>query len=149
MTPPMPPWEAFIREYVHEDGTLDADFQGIYVIVLKNHLVTEEVRPRMVAHLCSLIEKNGGCLDTGFLSVPFLLDVLCENGRRDVAYQLLFQTKCPSWLYEVEKVGGTAMVHTVIPPNTTAVVELPGMDRIELGSGEYSFLVPEGGQHEI
>ena len=100
--------EAFIAEYVHEDGTLDADFQGIYVIALKNGLVPEAIRPKMVAHLCDLIEKNNGCLDTGFLSILFLMDVLCENGKRDVAYQLMFQTKCPSWLYEVEK-GATTI----------------------------------------
>lgn len=93
---------AFIKEYVHDDGTLDADFQGIYVICLKNGLVDDEVRPKMVAHLREMINKNRGCLDTGFLSVLFLMDVLCENDSRDVAYSLLYQTKCPSWLYEVE-----------------------------------------------
>lgn len=100
--------KAFIEEYVHEDGTMDADFQGIYVIALKNNLVSEEVKPKMVEHLCNMIEENGGCLDTGFLSILFLMDVLCENQRRDVAYKLMFQTKCPSWLYEVEK-GATTM----------------------------------------
>lgn len=100
--------KAFMEEYVHKDGTIDADFQGIYVIALKNNLVTEETRPLMVEHLCDMIEKNNGCLDTGFLSILFLMDVLCENGRRDVAYKLMFQTKCPSWLYEVEQ-GATTM----------------------------------------
>lgn len=61
-----------------------------------------------VEHLCSLIEKNNNCLDTGFLSVLFFMDVLCENGRSDVAYKLLFQKSCPGWLYEVEK-GATTM----------------------------------------
>ena len=100
--------EAFITEYVHEDGSMDADFQGIYVIALKMGLVTDEIRPKMVERLCRMIRDNGDKLDTGFLSVLFLMDVLCENGREDVAYRLLFQTGCPSWLYEVEK-GGTTM----------------------------------------
>ncbi len=99
---------AFIEEYVHEDGTMDADFQGIYVIALKMGLVPDEVRQKMTEHLCQMIQVNGGCLDTGFLSVLFLMDVLVENGRRDMAYRLLFQTKCPSWLYEVEH-GATTM----------------------------------------
>lgn len=100
--------KAFITEYVHEDGSMDADFQGIYVIALKMGLVTDEIRPKMVDRLCRMIRDNGDKLDTGFLSVLFLMDVLCENGREDVAYKLLFQTGCPSWLYEVEK-GGTTM----------------------------------------
>lgn len=100
--------EAFIEEYVHNDGTIDADFQGIYVIALKNNLVGEDIRPKMVEHLCKMIEDNDYCLDTGFLSVLFLMDVLCENGKRNLAYQLLFQTKCPSWLYMVEH-GATSI----------------------------------------
>ena len=100
--------KAFIEEYVHDDGTMDADFQGIYVIALQMGLVTEEVRPKMVQHLCDMIHDNGDKLDTGFLSVLFLMDVLCDNGREDVAYKLLFQEGCPSWLYEV-KMGGTTM----------------------------------------
>lgn len=99
---------AFIDEYVHEDGTIDADFQGIYVIALKNNLVTDAIRPLMVEHLCQLIKDNRGCLDTGFLSVLFLMDVLCENGKRNIAYDVMFQTNCPSWLYMVEH-GGTTM----------------------------------------
>ena len=100
--------DAFIAEYVHEDGTMDADFQGIYVIALKMDLVPDNIRPKMVNHLVDLIEKNDNRLDTGFLSVLFLMDVLCENGRADVAYRILFQTGCPSWLYEVNA-GATTM----------------------------------------
>ena len=36
------------------------------------------------------------------------MDVLCDNGREDMAYKLLFQEGCPSWLYEV-KAGATTM----------------------------------------
>lgn len=99
---------AFIEEYVHEDGTLDANFQGIYIICLKNGLVTDEQRPKMIAHLRKMIAENNGCLDTGFLSILFLMDVLCENDCADVAYSLLFQEQCPSWLYQVKK-GATTM----------------------------------------
>lgn len=94
--------KAFIDEYVHEDGTMDLDLQGVYVIALKFGLYTEETHMKMTEHLRELITKNRGCLDTGFLSVLYLMDVLCDHGCRDTAYNLLFQNKCPSWLYEVE-----------------------------------------------
>lgn len=100
--------EAFIEEYVREDGTIKEDLQGLYVIALKNDLVTDEIRPKMIEHLRQMIKENRGCLDTGFLSVLFLMDVLCENNSRDVAYSLLYQNQCPSWLYEVEH-GATTM----------------------------------------
>lgn len=100
--------KAFIEEYVNEDGTIDANLQGLYVIALKNNLVSDEVKPKMVNQLRTMIKENNYCLDTGFLSILFLMDVLCENNSRDLAYKLLFQTNCPSWLYEVDK-GATTM----------------------------------------
>ena len=94
--------EAFIEEYVGPDGRLEADFQGLYVLCLAFDLVPDALREKMTAHLVELIAQNGGCLDTGFLSVPFLMDALSREHRRDEAFKLLFQTRCPSWLYEVE-----------------------------------------------
>ena len=87
---------------------MEKELQGLYVIALKNHLCQKELQPKMAAHLNEMIQENDNCLDTGFLSVQYLLDVLCENGYRDTAYKILFQTKCPSWLYEVEH-GATTM----------------------------------------
>lgn len=101
--------EAYIEEYVNADGTLNTpQLQGLYVITLKNRLCPEKIRPKMAAKLNEMISENKDCLDTGFLSVHYLLDVLCENGYRETAYKILFQTKCPSWLYEVEH-GATTM----------------------------------------
>jgi alpha-L-rhamnosidase len=100
--------KAYIEEYVSDEGRIPQELQGLYVIALKNDLVSDEVRPKMVAHLREMIEQNDNCLDTGFLSVLFLMDVLCENGMRDLAYKILYQTKCPSWLYEVDH-GATTM----------------------------------------
>lgn len=100
--------EAFSAEYVDADGKLPSHYQGMYVLALNMNMVPAEKRPLLTHQLVNLIEQNGWRLDTGFVSVPYLLDVLCENGRQDVAYQLLFQTECPSWLYEVEK-GATTI----------------------------------------
>ena len=99
---------AFAEEYLHEDGSLTANFQGIYVLALKMRMVPDDQEEKVFSKLVSLIEANGKRLDTGFLSVAFLLDILCEYGRSDLAFDLLFQTKCPSWLYEVEK-GATTI----------------------------------------
>ena len=94
--------EAFSKEYIAANGTLFSHYQGMYVLALKMNMAAIEQRPLLTQHLVELIAENDYRLDTGFLSVPFLMDVLCDNGREDVAYRLLFQTECPSWLYEVE-----------------------------------------------
>ena len=42
-------------------------------------------------------------MTTGFLSSPYLLSVLAENGRTDVAYRLLLNETCPSWGYMIRQ----------------------------------------------
>ena len=100
--------KAFIEEYVNSEGLLPQELQGLYVIALKMDLVSDELRPKMINHLREMIVANDNRLDTGFLSVLFLMDVLCDNGMEDLAYKILYQNKCPSWLYEVEH-GATTM----------------------------------------
>ncbi len=100
--------QAFATEYLNEDGTLTKDYQGVYVLALKADAIPEELRPRAVRRLEELIHENQDLLDTGFLSVAYLLPVLKENGLRELANTLLFRDACPSWLYEV-KMGATTM----------------------------------------
>jgi alpha-L-rhamnosidase len=83
----------------------------MYVLALQMEMAPAELRPLLTRQLVDLIAQNGYRLDTGFVSVPYLLDVLCANGQADVAYRLLFQTECPSWLYEVER-GATTIWET-------------------------------------
>jgi alpha-L-rhamnosidase len=98
---------AFAEEYIRPDGFTRANFQGSYVLALKFGLVPAAYVDTYVDQLCQLIAHNDGCLDTGFLSTPFLLDVLCQHQREEVAYQLLLQNRCPSWLYEVNMGAST------------------------------------------
>lgn len=97
------------EEFVAADGTVGgSSLQGLYVIVLKAGIVEGELKQRVIRRLVTLIHENGDCLDTGFASVPYLLDVLSDNGYRDLAYKLLFQTQAPSWLYMVDN-GATTI----------------------------------------
>lgn len=100
--------KAFSEEYLHEDGTFTADLQGVYVLALYMKMIPENMVEKVSAHLVSLIEKNGNCLDTGFLSVAFLMDALIQSGHKDTAYKVLFNNRMPSWLYEVEQ-GATTI----------------------------------------
>ncbi|HEX2986319.1 MAG TPA: glycoside hydrolase family 78 protein [Caproiciproducens sp.] len=99
---------AYAEEYLSPDGRLSSHYQGVYVLALQFNMIPEEMRPKVLGQLVKMIRDNGNRLDTGFLSVPFLLDVLYENGRKDVAFDLLYQNKCPSWLFEVEQ-GATTI----------------------------------------
>lgn len=110
--------KAFADEYIGKDGSITPSLQGIYVIGLEFGLFPPDVKPKAVDKLVSLIRKNGDRLDTGFLSVPHLMDVLCREGFQEVAWKLLYQDKCPSWLWEVKN-GGTTIWESwrAIEPN--------------------------------
>lgn len=93
------------------NGETPAEYMGAYVLLLYFDLVPEKYREQYAEHLVEMIRNNGGCLDTGFLATPYLLDSLMMTGHTDMAYDLLFQTKAPSWLYEVEN-GATTIWET-------------------------------------
>lgn len=99
---------AFASEYIGADGDLPVRLQGVYVVALAFDMVPPELRARTAARLVELIRERGNRLDTGFLSTPYLLDVLCDHGYADVARTLLWQSDAPSWLYEVD--GGATTV---------------------------------------
>ena len=98
---------SFNAEYVR-GGKLTVEMQGPYVLALAFGLLPHELRSSAIAELVRLIRENGTHLDTGFVSIPYLLDVLVEGGHIDLAYNLLFQDTVPSWLYEVE-MGATTI----------------------------------------
>ena len=98
----------FSKEYVDENGKMRQDLQGLYVIALAAKVLDRKQEAGAVLKLKELIHESGDCLDTGFLSVPFLLDILFEYGESDLAYTVLFQEKAPSWLYAL-KHGATTI----------------------------------------
>ncbi len=100
--------KAFAEEYMDGEGRLQADFQGAFILALAAELVPVERRGKVAAQLVESIEAFGGRLDAGFVSIPFLMDVLTDHGHVGRAYDLLFQTDCPSWLYEVDR-GATSV----------------------------------------
>ena len=103
--------KAFRDEYIQDDGTIPGAVQGIYVLAIAMKMADEEQIPKLAGQLVRMIHENGDCLDTGFISIEYLMDVLVENGYEDVAKTLLYQDACPSWLYEV-KMGATTMWET-------------------------------------
>ncbi|GIK74575.1 MAG: alpha-L-rhamnosidase [Chloroflexota bacterium] len=99
---------AYAAEFIGKDGRIHPDRQASYVRVLAFDLAPEELKPAIVEHLVRLVRTSGNHVGTGFLSTVFLCEVLAENGRLDVAYDLLTQKTAPSWLYAVTK-GATTI----------------------------------------
>ena len=94
---------AFRKAYVSEDGTVAGGTQTAYLLALYTGMATQAQHRSMTDHLVASIEEHGNHLTTGFLGTPFLLFVLDEEGRSDVAYKLLLSDSYPSWGYMVSK----------------------------------------------
>lgn len=78
------------------------------LFALKNHILDGEAKEQMIARLRENFAQHDNCLQTGFLGTSILLPVLTENGMGDIAYELLFQRKNPSWLYSIDN-GATTI----------------------------------------
>jgi alpha-L-rhamnosidase len=90
------------------NGTGDGGTQANCVRALAFDLVPDGGRQEVVKQLVTLVREAGTHLGTGFLATPYLLPVLAENGRPDLAYELLMQDSEPSWLVMVDR-GATTM----------------------------------------
>jgi alpha-L-rhamnosidase len=100
--------EAFIRRFVHEDGTIEGDTQTSYVLALQFDLLPQELRPLAAAQLVRNIRERDTHLCTGFVGTPYINWVLSKTGYLDTAFALLKQTTWPSWLYSVTQ-GATTI----------------------------------------
>lgn len=100
--------DAYVSLLTDGNGKLLNEFQTGYVLPLQFRLFPEDQQKKAAANLVALVEKSDYCIGTGFPGTPFLLFALADNGYEDVAYKMLMNTKCPSWLYEV-KAGATTI----------------------------------------
>ncbi len=78
------------------------------LFALKNNLVEGKAREMMIDRLRENFKQHDNCLQTGFLGTSILMQTLTDNGMVDIAYELLFQRKNPSWLYSVDN-GATTI----------------------------------------
>ena len=102
--------EAYIKEFINEDGTTTVytNRQTPYVRALHFGYYDEGLKPKLVEKLIERIKDKDWHLFTGFLTTPFLLPVLSDVGRSDIAYRILTQEDNPSWLYAINK-GATTI----------------------------------------
>lgn len=94
--------QAFRTEYLTGGGRILSDAPTVYAMALEWGLLpTEQLRRAAAERLADLVRAAGFCVSTGFLGTPLVCDALTNNGFGNLAYRLLLQTECPSWLYPV------------------------------------------------
>lgn len=218
--------DAWLREYVSEDGVIECYSQTAYALGLAFDLFPETMRQMAAECLLNNVTFNQYEFHAGYAGLGYVLPALSEAGYSDAAYEMLCNTGERSLLYPViqgatttpeylsayQEMNGELVLdgslnhyaygapaqwlytnvlgirsdkenpgfkhfsirpevtdrwsyakgayesmygrievswkheedgysyHIRIPANTTATVELLGMESMELGSGEYDFI---------
>jgi alpha-L-rhamnosidase len=102
---------AFAQRFVLPDGKLRSDTQTAYALAIAMDLLAPDARATAGRHLVAAIERSQQHLDTGVLGSAYLLPALSLVGRDDVAYRVLMQPTCPSWLCSVKNGATTVWEH--------------------------------------
>ncbi len=93
---------AFAAEFTTPGGRVLGDAPTAYALALEWALLPgDEQRARAGRRLADLVRTAGFRISTGFVGTPLIADALTSVGEVAVAYRLLLQTGCPSWLYPV------------------------------------------------
>ncbi|MGW0331732.1 family 78 glycoside hydrolase catalytic domain [Streptomyces sp. NPDC003011] len=93
---------AFRRRYVRPGGRMTSDSPTAYSLALVFELLDDPEQRRFAGdRLAELVLADDARIATGFVGTPLICDALTDTGHVEVAYRLLTQTECPSWLYPV------------------------------------------------
>ena len=129
--------EAFARTYVTPAGRVLSDAQTVYALAIEWGLLrSEEQRQEAGRRLADLVRGSGFRISTGFVGTPLVTDALTSTGHADVAYRLLLQTGCPSWLYPVT-MGATTIWErwdSMLPDGSINRGEMTSFNHYALGA---------------
>ena len=89
------------------DGSLN-ETQCSYALPLAYEVFDEKYKEGAYRYLAEATEKVGCTISTGFFGTGVICPMLSEGGNNDLAYDMLLQTKFPSWLYPVTQ-GATTI----------------------------------------
>ncbi|GAA4012538.1 glycoside hydrolase family 78 protein [Allokutzneria multivorans] len=128
---------AFADAYVTPSGRMVGDAPTAYAMALVWDLLpTASQRAGAGTRLADLVRANGFRIATGFVGTPIIADALCMAGQPQVAYRLLLERGCPSWLYPVT-MGATTIWErwdSMLPDGTINPGEMTSFNHYALGA---------------
>lgn len=126
---------AFNREYV-SGGVVKSDCTTVYALAIVFGLLETVDEESAGNRLAELAAEAGYRISTGFAGTPFIADALTQTGHTDVAYRLLLEKECPSWLYPVT-MGATTVWErwdSMLPDGTINPGEMTSFNHYALGA---------------
>ena len=112
--------DAFNREFLQPGtGRYGTGTQASQAFALYFGLVPpEEERAALDLLVKDVMETNGGHLTTGIFGTKYLLNVLSDRGRADVAYAVADVRTYPGWAHMLERGATTLWEHWAFSDNT-------------------------------
>jgi alpha-L-rhamnosidase len=127
---------AFAHEYLTPGGRLASDAQTAYALAIMFGLLEGAQLEAAGRRLAKLVHDDGYRIATGFIGTPLVCDALQRTGHVDVAYQLLNQRNCPSWLYPVT-MGATSIWErwdSMLPDGSINLGDMTSFNHYALGA---------------
>ena len=127
---------AFRREFITPSGRMVDDTETAYSLAICFDLLEPAQRDYAGSRLAALVTANGYRIATGFAGTPHVTDALSQCGYLEVAYRLLMETDCPSFLYPV-RMGATTIWErwdSVLPDGTLNSTGMTSLNHYALGA---------------
>lgn len=129
--------KAFRHKYVAPSGLLAGDTQtGLALAIVFDILETEEQRATAAARLVRHVRKAVWRVGTGFAGTPVVTHALSRTGYHQIAYRMLLEKKCPSWMYPIT-MGATTIWErwdSMLPDGSINPGEMTSFNHYALGS---------------
>ena len=100
-------WNAY-HHYWLKNKRVETNHMAELVRPIALGLADEEEKKNIAAKLNEMVISRNYKVGTGFLSTPFLLQTLAENGYLESAYRMLENEEAPGWLAMVRQ-GATTV----------------------------------------
>lgn len=128
--------KALQAEYFTANGRLALTTQTAYAVALYMDFAPEGSKQRIAEFLKEKLKVNKGYLKTGFVGTYLLNKVLSDYGNNELAYKLLLNEDCPSWLYAVN-MGATTIWerwNSILPDGKISGTEMNSLNHYSYGS---------------
>ena len=127
---------AFRREFVTETGRVVSESATGYALPIMFDLLDASQKRKAGAKLAEIVAQSGFTISTGFAGTPLITDALSSTGHLEEAYELLMQTRSPSFLYPVT-MGATTIWErwdSVLPDGTVNATGMTSLNHYALGA---------------
>lgn len=92
----------FQDKYVTKTGLVVGDAQTALALAICFDIVDDEAQRKVAGdRLARLVRQSRFKVSTGFAGTPLVLHALSQTDHVDLAYNMLLEQECPSWLYPV------------------------------------------------